>query len=206
MILTFKKWLESSMLDQKASQTFVKQNWDQNAILYALGLQPTKLNKVNTGSFATVYQYPNDPHKVIKVTSDKADAHRLINAQKLNSPNIVKIYKSAQLPNGSMILVSDFINGASMPYTSNTISALITGKNMMDSAINASRKILQPGTSPFRDRILQKFGHDNAHERQKLSELFMTLARLERMGIDINDFTDNVIDNGQHYVIIDMGL
>lgn len=208
--MMFKEWfIETTLMDdpltQRASQTFVKQKWDQNAILKSLGLPPTKLRIVNTGSFATVYHHPSDPTKVIKVTSDKVDAKRLIKAQQLRSPNIVKVYQNTQLPNG-VVLLSDFINGPSMPYTSNTMSALINGKNMMDSLSGATRKILQPGTSPFRDKILAKVGKDDNTERQKLSELFMTLTRLEKIGIDINDFTDNIIDTGQHYVIIDMGL
>jgi len=205
--MRFKKWIEAvDVLAQKASNTFVKQKWNTDSILNALGLSPVKLKTINTGSFATVYQHPTDPSKVIKVTSDKADGRRLVKAQQLHSPNVVRIHQSTQLPNGSWVLIADFVAGPSMPYTSNTLAALINGKTMMDDPAAAARKIVQIGASPFREQILAKMGRDNNIERQKLAELFITLSRLEKLGIDMFDFTDNIIDVGKYYVIIDMGL
>lgn len=207
--MRFKEWIEAALLGdelaQKASDTFVKQKWNVSSILNLLGLPPEKLKTINTGSFATVYQHPTDPSKVIKVTSDKADGRQLVKAQQLRSPNVVKIYQSSQLFNGSWVLVADFVHGPSIPFTSNTLAALINGKTIESPAV-AARKIVQIGASPFRERILAKMGKDNPLERQKLAELFITLSRLEKLGIDIADFTDNIIDTGQHYVIIDMGL
>jgi len=96
----FRKWLEATTADalaRKASKAFAKQDWNQGLILQVLGLPPSLLKVINTGSFATIYQHPKDPSKVIKVTSDKTDARRLIKAQQLRSPNIVKIHEKTYL-------------------------------------------------------------------------------------------------------------
>lgn len=197
--------IEDEHLARQAKRTFSKQSWGQATILKAIGLPPAPLTQINTGSFATIYQYPGDRTKVIKVTRDTTDAKNLLKAQTLNSPNIVKIHQSAKIGDGA-VLVADYVTGRPIPYTSSVLAALIDGKNGLDEPERAARKIMNHGLSPFRDRILAKFGKDTPQERRKLAELLVAIGKLRRRGVDLADFTDNIIDDGQHYVIIDMGL
>lgn len=206
-IFSFKQWLEVS-LDQKADAVFGRRDKNLrinfNSILSGLGL-PTidgKPQIIKKGSLAIVYQHPHDPRKIIKLTGDMDDARNLWKAQKLNSPNIVKVYAAKKLKGNSAVLVADKIDGKPMPYASNIFLALIHG-DFFDDATEASQKILNPRGK--RMQILQWMGKDDHQEYRKLSELFATLGRLEKIGIDMFDFTDNIIDNGPHYVIIDLG-
>lgn len=202
----FKLWLEA------VDKVFKRGAIDTRQLAQMLALPTSSLTEIDRGSFATVYQHPAAPNRIIKVTKDRQDVVNLVKAQRLNSPCVVRLYppvKSNELfvKVGQMYaIVADKVQGPPMPYTSNAIAMLLTGKLGMDTPQKAAMKIQQSGSSPFRDSILAKMGRDNEAERAKLSELFFTLAKLERMGVDLSDFTDNVLDGGQHYVIIDMGL
>lgn len=207
--MKFAEWLEAAIADDpiaaKAQQVFRVQQWNSSPILKALGIPGEhKLERVNSGSFATVYKHPLDPSKVIKCTRDARDVRNLLAAQSLNTPNIVKVYQNVKIPNG-FALVADFVTGPEMPYTSNMIALLLDGPKMLDTPQSAARKILQPGASPARERVLNKVGRNTEEERRKLSELILTMGRLQAKGIDVSDWTDNVLDTGDHYVIIDMG-
>ena len=204
---SFKAWLTED-LDALADKVFSQR--DKNAklkpsvILQALGIKSNQpLKSINKGSIATIYSHPEDGTKVIKVTADAQDARNLLKAQRLNSPNIPKVYQSAKVGPKATALVIDFVQGHHMPYNSSALLSLINGDNW-DEAQQAVRGILRPDHT--RTQTLDKFDLNTDEERQKLSQLFMTLARLEKLGIDIYDFTDNILDNGQHYVIIDMGM
>lgn len=207
--MNFSEWLEAAITDDpiaaKAQQVFRYQQWNPRPILKALGIQATSFGqRVNSGSFATVYRHPLDPSKIIKCTRDAGDARNLVAAQSLDTPNVVRVYQNVKIPQG-YALVEDFVNGPSMPYTSAMIALLLDGPNMMDTPQKAARKILRPGASPGRDRVLDKVGRNTEQERAKLSELLTTIGRLQQRGIDVSDWTDNVLDAGDHYVIIDMG-
>jgi hypothetical protein len=206
--MDFAKWFEDVTADDplaaKAQLTFRYQQWNPGPILKALGLPGKQLQRINSGSFATIYQHPTDPKKVIKCTSDARDVKNLLAAQSISTTNIVKVYQNVKIPNGFALIV-DFVNGPSMPYTSNMMALLLDGPSMMDTPMKAARKILQPGASPARDRLLDKVNRNSEQERQKLSELLITIGKLQAKGIHVSDWTDNIIDAGQHYVIIDMG-
>ncbi len=200
--MQFRNWFEAAVFDRAILQ--------DTDILKALRLPKQKLQVIGRGSFATVYQHPTEKNKVIKVTKDKNDIRNLIKAQSLKSPNIVKLHPIAgnfSVGVGNLYLVvADKVEGRSFPYTSDIIATLIGGKSGMENAAKASVKIGQIGLSPFRDKVLNRLGLDDERERSKLSSLLLTVSHLEKRGIEFFDFTDNVIDTGDHHVIIDMGL
>lgn len=202
------QWLENMATLEKDADTFFSrrqsnQGMDFNTVLAALGLPEsnTPPTVIGQGSLATVYQHP-DPNKVIKVTGDVSDARNLKNAQRLRSRNVLKVYQVVKVGPKAFAIVADKVAGAPMPYTSNVIAALIDGDSM-DDALEASEEILNP--TGVRLEILRRMGKLEQTEIEKLSELFRTIGRLERMGIDMFDYTDNVLDAGSHYVIVDMG-
>jgi hypothetical protein len=80
---------------------------------------------------------------------------------------------------------------------------LISGDRWQD-AKEAVRGILKPDRT--RVETLNHFKKNTPQELTKLSELFATLAKLEGLGIEIDDFGDNIHDAGDHYVMIDLGL
>ena len=207
MQMSFKTWLGED-LDTAADKVFSQRGKNaklpHSKILAALGIDhPDPLRQINQGSLATIYQHPLDPMKVIKVTSDMNDAKNLVKAQKINSPNVVKIYQSGKVNAKAVALVADHIRGDSMPYNTNALLSLIGG-DRFDDAATASRAIFRPDRT--RDKVLNQLGLDTTEERTKLSQLFKSLAQLERLGIDVFDFTDNILDAGDHYVMIDLGM
>jgi hypothetical protein len=205
---SFKTFLAED-LDAVADKVFGQRaknaKMDHVKIITALGIKTNdrQLQQINQGSLATVYQHPEDPTKVIKVTADAQDAKNLVKAQRLGSPNIVKIYNSAKISPRATALVADFVKGDSMPYNTNALLGLINGDDF-EEARQAVRGILRPDRT--RRKILTQLGMDSDEERMKLSRLFQTLAGLEKLGIDMYDFTDNILDAGSDYVIIDMGM
>jgi hypothetical protein len=50
------------------------------------------------------------------------------------------------------------------------------------------------------------YNSNNEEEHEKLITLFETMKKLEEINIHLVDLTDNIIDNGQRYVIIDLEL
>jgi hypothetical protein len=205
--MRFRPWLE---VTATADQVFQRVTAKDADLVQALGLPlNSKLQKINTGSFATIYQHPLNATKIIKATKDKQDIMRLVKAQALMNQNIVKLHAiqgKLFIQLGQLyVIVADKIEGESMPYTSNSFVMLLTGKLGAESTKKAAYKIAQPGLSPFRDKILAYHGRDNDEERVKLSTFFLTLAQLEQRGITMDDFTDNIIDAGDRYVIVDMG-
>lgn len=205
---SFKTFLAEDLdavADKVFGQRAANTKLDHVKIMTALGIKSNerKLQQINQGSLATVYQHPEDPTKIIKVTADAQDARNLVKSQRLNSPNIVRVYNSAKVGPKAVALVADFIKGESMPYNTNALLGLINGDNF-DEARQAIRGILRPDRT--RRKILDQMGMNTDEERMKLSRLFQTLAGLEKLGIDMYDFTDNILDGGNDYVIIDMGM
>lgn len=207
MQMNFKTWFNESinvLADKVFSQREKNAKLPHDKILNALGISSTvPLKQINRGSLATIYQHPLDPKKIIKVTSDLNDAQNLVKAQKINSPNIVKIYQNSKINNKAVALIADYIQGNSMPYNTNAMLSLINGDNL-DDAATASREIFNPDAT--RENVLNRLGLNTMEEKKKLSQLFKTLAQLERIGIDVFDFTDNVLDDGKKYVMIDLGM
>lgn len=204
---SFKTWLNEN-LDALADKVFAQRSkntkLDHSEIAQALGIKTNRpLTQINQGSLANIYKHPEDPSKVIKVTADMNDARNLIKSQRLNSPNIVKVYQSAKVGAKAYALVVDFIGGKSMPYNTNALLTLING-NHFDDTKDAISGILTPDRT--RRQVLDKLGRNTEDEKQKLSRLFRTLYMLSKLGIDMDDFTDNILDGGTDYVIIDMGL
>lgn len=182
---------------------------DENAkiepatILKALGLTGDKLEYLDQGSFAIVYKHPTDPNLLIKLTADDNDARNLVKAQGLKTRNIVRVHQVAKIRDHATALVVDYVKGRPMVYGNIGLTTLLNGDHF-DDAKDAVRKIMRPDRT--RLKVLNQFKKNTPEELSKLSELFGTLARLERMGIDIHDFGDNIHDEGDHYVMIDLGL
>ena len=55
-------------------------------------------------------------------------------------------------------------------------------------------------------KVLDMYNINTPEEHERLSELFRTINELDKYGIDLMDFEDNIIDNGNHYVIVDLGF
>lgn len=207
-MFSFKTWLNED-LDAVADKVFGQRS--QNAklshakIMTALGIQSNEaqLRQINTGSLATIYQHPEDPSKIIKVTADAQDVKNLVKAQRLNSPNVVRVYNSAKIGPKAFGLVADLVKGRSMHYNTNELLGLMNGDNF-EEAGQAVRGIMRPDRT--RSKILDQLGMNTNDEKVKLSRLFQALAGLEKLGIDMYDFTDNILDAGGEYVIIDMGM
>ncbi len=203
---SFKLWLNedlSAVADKVFSQRDRNAKMKSSKILDALGIKGGDLEQINQGSLATVYRHPLDKTKLIKVTSDLNDAKNIAKAQRLNSPNVVRLHQSAKVGPKAVALVVDFVPGKEMPYNTNALLSLINGDNWEEHG-QAARNILRPDRT--RRKTLDALGMNNQQELEKLSRLFGSLAQLEKIGIDIFDFTDNILDNGTDYVIVDLGM
>ena len=204
--MEFKLWFES--LETISNKLFSRRETNlkisPNKILQAVGINSKKpLQIIGKGSLATVYKHPVDPTKVIKVTGDAKDYKNLITATKRNIPDIPKVYNSAKLSNNTFVLVLDYISGTIIPYSTPALHALIQGENFDD--LNEAIKNIFDESDNERNKILDNYSRNNHNERVKLSRLFKTLFNLERIGIELFDYSENIIDNGNRYVVIDMG-
>ena len=204
--MEFKLWFESleTISDKIFSRRESNLKISSNKILQAVGINSKKpLQIIGKGSLATVYKHPVDPTKIIKVTGDSRDYKNLINATKRNIPDIPKVYNSAKLSNNTFILVLDYISGTIIPYSTSALHALIQGENFDD--LSEAIKNIFDESDNERNKILDNYSTNNHNERVKLSRLFRTLLNLERIGIELFDYSENIIDDGKRYIVIDMG-
>jgi len=188
---------------------------DHGLILKALGIkhkgpmQPIMsgagdARKPLTGSFANLYHHPLEETLAIKVTGDGDDYNHLRAAQRLRSPCITRVHGSAKLNDQAWALIVDFIPGEPMVYGGTQLIALIQGK-YADDAETAARKLRAGRIGNTRQRILEGLDRWNQDEIDKLARLFDAIAGLQRLDIDISDFTENIIETPENYVIVDMG-
>lgn len=166
------------------------------------------LNMVAHGSFATLYNNPGIQGTLIKVTSHKEDVQNTIKAQRLKSQNIVKTFEWAsgemakKLPSiKSWALQVERVNGKPLQYSTGHFYALAYNGNF-----ELAKDWLDYGGSDEQKKILRAYNTLHASELVKLSQLFESLHGLSRLGIDISDFEDNILDSGDRYVIIDLGF
>ncbi len=211
--MRFKLWLEAfanSTIDQTSNQFFARKatNADLgfNSILTALKL-PTSNKKpqiIGNGSTATVYRNPHNPNQVIKVTGDMRDARNFSRIKGLNIENVAHCYNVVKINPTAAAILCDYIQGTPMVYSNDEFLALVNGDRFEDypSAI----KNLQNGNlGKIRTRVFYNHKISPETELPRLIPLFKTLFMLEQKGIDLVDFDQNVIFNGQKYVIIDLG-
>lgn len=181
--------------------------WDYAVTLPALGIQGVTAEPPlhAQGTHADIYANPSNPNTLIKVTNDAADASNLLAAQALNSPNVVRCHAHAtQGVVGGTALLVDLVKGQRAPYSTPEFLGLIEGQQGLDSRDQAHVRIMRP--DPFRTGILQSHGRLNKAELTKLSQLFRTLYLLEsRLNVFLVDLTENVIDAGPAYVLVDLG-
>lgn len=166
------------------------------------------MKKVFEGSFATLYQHPTNVNLLIKITSHKSDIDNLIKSQRLNSNNIVKIIKwehgeiVKKLPKlNSYAIIVEKIYGKSMVFDTNSFLALTLNGNF-----ELAKNWINSGGNDIQQKILNYFNKNTEKEHEKLSDLFETLFNLRRMNIDLVDFSDNILDSENKYIIIDMGF
>lgn len=170
----------------------------------SLGIDLSNMDPIGSGTMAKAYKVGD---KVVKVTRDNKDVINTVKAQRLKSPNIVKIHRLSKdgLSSGTAMLV-DYIAGDLAPFSTGEWHALIQGDIGMDELRDAASKI-ESDTNPksIRTKILNKHSLNNARERSKLKEVFKTLSALKAININVDDLGDNIIDNGERYIIIDLG-
>lgn len=206
-MVNFKEWvreLEKYSDEGVFSQRDKTQKTDVSKLL---GLDKP-LKKFSQGSFATLYHHPTDKGKLIKITSHKDDVLNTVTAQKIKSPNIVKVFP---WPNGEIIkklptinslsIIVEKIEGSSMVYMGD-FDILTLGGNF-----ELATDWLNSGGNKKQKLILDKYGKNTLEEQDKLASLFDALFKIEKFyKIDLADFQDNILDNGSRYVIIDLGF
>ena len=209
--MDFKLWLDSTVAtadDRKSEKFFGQRDKIQNSNIGELLGFKKPLIKINQGSLATIYQHPENENQIIKVTSHKDDLMNLFLAQKLNSRNIVKLFTRPEpvpkMPK-AFWAVEEKVNGEPMVYDTGSFIGLING-DRMESIKGAVKSIVYADTDRTRSMILDRFDKNNDEEYTKLSDLFETLLNLERMRISMVDFAQNILDDGDHYVIVDLGF
>jgi len=206
--MQFKSWFEAtSSVNSKYEKFFSQRDLIQKKDVGNLLGFKKPLIKINQGSLATIYQHPNNPNWVIKVTSHLEDVKNIQKAQRLNSKNVVKLFGNPQkVPENTNFywMIVEKINGNHMVYDTNSFIALIHGdhdENIKD----ASTSILYTDGG-IREKILNRYGKNSEEELEKLSSLFETFYKLQQIGIEMSDFAENIIDDGEKYVIIDLGF
>ena len=213
--MRFKTWLEIRRFDDPdsiAEKIFARRdqnrNLDFNLILNKLELPETNEtpNRVGSGSMATVYFNPFNKNQVIKVTGDMQDAKNFNKLIKSNfqSPNVVRCHKVVKINSQAAAMILDYVIGNEMEYSSGEFMALLNGDNFQDYR-EAIRNLSRGKIGQLRAEIMDKHQKDYNEEVPKLISLFKTLMSMEKIGIEMYDFAENIIDDGENYVIIDLG-
>jgi hypothetical protein len=200
--MEFRTWLEN--YEKAFSQRDKTQKADVGK---ALGFK-SNLIKYSQGSFATLYQHPKHPDRLIKITAHKEDIQNLVRAQRLNSPNIAKVFdwekgeKVRQMPSlNSLAIMVEKIEGQPMTYTTGDFYELSLGGRF-----ELAADWIAYGGNEKQKPVLDRYGLDNDREHEKLAQLLRTLGEMEKYGIELSDLEDNIIDAGGRYVIVDMGF
>jgi hypothetical protein len=166
------------------------------------------LVKFSQGSMATLYEHPADARLLIKVTSHEDDVKNLAKAQKINSPNVVKLFPwknkklIKELPSlNSYAIIVEKIVGDSMLYTSSEFIEL-----SLNGSFDLAADWLDGNLHKKQIVVLDRHNKNDIKEHYKLSGLFRSLHKLESFyGIELSDFQDNILDTVDRYVIVDMG-
>jgi hypothetical protein len=200
--MDFRTWLENY------EKAFAQRDRTQKTdVGRSLGFK-NNLIKYSQGSFATLYQHPKQPDRLIKITSHKEDVQNLVRAQRLNSPNIPRLFdwedgsKTKQLPKlNSLAIMVEKIEGRPMAYMTGDFYELSLGGRF-----ELAADWIAYGGNEKQKPVLEKYDLDNDREHDKLAQLFRTLGELEKYRIELSDLEDNIIDAGGRYVIVDMGF
>jgi hypothetical protein len=201
----FKEWLLLNSYDT----LFLQRDKTQKSNIGKILGFGKNLVKFSQGSIATLYQHPESPNLLIKVTSHKEDISNIITAQKLKSPNVVRAvpWNSKEmvknLPSlNSQAIIVEKVMGNPMVYTTS---------DFFDLSLNGQFELaadwLNSTVHKVQAKILDRYNKNNIEEHTKLASLFLTLSKLEKFyNIELSDFQDNILDSGDRYVIIDMGF
>jgi hypothetical protein len=111
-----------------------------------------------------------------------------------------KIKKIPELNSYAMIV--EKIQGKPIIYTTSEIYDLsLSGK------FELAADWLDYEPRKIQSAILEKYNNNNDKENGKLAELFRSLQQIKNFyKIDLVDFQDNIIDEGNRYVIVDLGF
>ena len=203
----FKEWL---LLDSSSySALFLQRDRTQSTDIGKLLGFDKALVRFGQGSIATLYKHPSDGGLLIKVTSHKEDVSNLVRAQRLGSPNVVRVipWKSGELVRDlpslkSWALIVERVVGGSMPYMTGDFYEL-----SLNGEFELASDWLNSTVHKRQALVLDRYGLNNAEEHSKLAGLMATLHSLEKFyRIELSDFQDNILDAGGRYVIVDMGF
>jgi hypothetical protein len=101
----------------------------------------------------------------------------------------------------SYAIIVENIIGKHMIYSTGEFFSL-----SLDGDFDTAAEWLDYEGKEIQKEIMEKYNKNNMEEHQKLSDLFKTLSKLEKYyKIELSDFQDNIIDDGERYVIVDMG-
>jgi dsDNA-binding SOS-regulon protein len=207
--MEFLKWLKLTESQLPSEDIFSLRDKTQKSDVSKILGFGKPLVKYSQGSVATLYNHPKNKNLLIKITSHKQDILNIVKAQKLDSPNVVKCFPwengdiLKNVPSlSSLAIIVEKIKGSSMVYNTGEFFDLsLFGRfelaaDWLDSTVHKKQTV-----------VLDKHGKNSPEEHLKLSSLFKTLHNLERFyKIELSDFQDNILDDGNRYVIIDMGF
>jgi hypothetical protein len=205
-MVNFKEWVKEKYDNEDIFSQ--KEKTQKTDVSKLLGFdKPLKM--FSHGTFATLYQHPKDKSKLIKITAHKDDVLNTVMAQKLGSPNVVKVFnwpdKQAikKLPTlNSLAIIVEKIIGTSISYENNDFYNLSMGGNF-----ELASDWLNSGGDKKQQLILNKYSKNTNMEQDKLSSLFAALFQIEKLyKIDLADFQDNILDAGDRYIIVDLGF
>jgi len=171
-------------------------------ILDVFGIDISYLKPIGSGTFAKVYDVGDG--KVLKITRDFNDYKNTIKAGRLHDDSIVKVYKISKFGKDCLMIV-DKVSGKNAVYSTPEWHALIYGNTGMDELRDASKNI-RISSKDIRSKILSDHGLNTEVERAKLAKLFSVLYKLNSIGISLDDLGDNIMDDGNKYIIVDLGM
>jgi hypothetical protein len=202
----FREWL---LLDASYEGLFAQRDKTQKSNVGKLLGFGKNLVKFSQGSIATLYGHPSDGRLLIKVTSHREDVANLVRAQRLQSPNVVRVFPwdsgkmVRDIPSlNSQALIVEKVVGGPMPYMTGDFFEL-----GLNGEFELAADWLNSTVHKRQALVLDRYGRNEAEEHLKLAALFGTLHSLEKFyRIELSDFQDNILDAGDRYVIVDMGF
>jgi len=197
--MTFIKKLNIKLFENLIGKTEIT---DISKIEDALNIKIHEL--INEGSFAKIFS-TDDPDKIVKITSDLSDYENLLAANRLIPNYVPKIYGSTYegVAENNIAMLIEHIEGTNFPLITNEMLRILQGNEFESDYKKAMMRVLRPKGQIL--NLLNRHNLNDKSERIKLANLIKSLGILENHGIEMLDFDQNIIDDGQKYVIIDLG-
>lgn len=175
---------------------------DKNKLEEDLGVEIHGI--INQGSFANIYSTDADD-KIVKITSDISDFRNLSIANRIIPNHVPKIHKSTTkgIGKNNVAMLIDYIEGKNFPLITNEMLKILQGDGFTADYEAARIRVLRPKGQIA--KILECHNLMDKQDRIKIANLIKALSILDKSGIEMIDFDENIIDNGEKYVIIDLG-